>query len=355
MRSKPRKKRRPWLWAIAGVLAVTIAAGGAYAYGIYQSLDKMNTTEPGESKFFQTVPDRTAEKPPEWEGTERVNILLLGGDARGVDEGQVARSDSILVASIDPVSKKAHLFSVLRDTYVKIPGHGRERINTAVTLGGPPLAMETVGDLLGLEIQYYVYADFEGFKALVDSIGGVDYMVEKDMHYTDNADKNRYDINLKKGFQHLDGDKALQYVRFRHDAMSDFTRTERQRNFLKAVADKMQSTWNLVRMKQILDSVQPYIETNLEVSDMLRLGQLGLKIHMAGSAQVPPMELISEERVGGAAVIGIRDEEELLEFVRETLAKDDTVPAAEPAGTGPLGPVAGKDASGGREAAAPAP
>jgi anionic cell wall polymer biosynthesis LytR-Cps2A-Psr (LCP) family protein len=144
------------------------------------------------------------------------------------------------------------------------------------------------------------------------------------MRYTDNADKNRYDINLKKGYQHLDGDKALQYVRFRHDKLSDFTRTERQRNFLKAVAKQMQSTWNFIQMKKILDSVQPYIETNLQVSDMLKLGQLGLKAHMAGSEQLPPMDLITDKRVGGAAVIGIRDEDMLRQFVQDSLAKDDT-------------------------------
>src|SRR5690606_30360374 len=98
------------------------------------------------------------EKPPEWEGTERVNILLLGGDARGLKKGQVARSDSMLVVSVDPITKKAHLLSVLRDTYTDIPGHGKDRINTAITIGGPNLAMQTIGELLGLEIQYYVYA-----------------------------------------------------------------------------------------------------------------------------------------------------------------------------------------------------
>jgi LCP family protein required for cell wall assembly len=322
MRAKAAKRKRPWKWALLGILVVVLGFGTWWGAGIYSSLN--NFSKPQMDSIFRNIPETVADKPPEWEGTERVNILLLGGDARGVDEGQAARSDSLLVASIDPVSKKAHIFSILRDTYVQIPGFDHNRINTAITLGGPNLAMETVGDLLGLEIQYYLYADFEGFKALIDSIGGIDYEVEKDMRYTDNADKNRYDINLKKGYQHLDGDKALQYVRFRHDKLSDFTRTERQRNFLKAVAKQMQSTWNFIQMKKILDSVQPYIETNLQVSDMLKLGQLGLKAHMAGSEQLPPMDLITAKRVGGADVIGIRDEDMLRQFVQDSLAKDDT-------------------------------
>ncbi len=325
------KDWKHWTWkgwtafSVSFVLVIVLAYAAYQAVGIYNALDNFEKSEP--DSRFRDVVDETAEKPPEWEGKERVNIVLLGGDARGLDEGQVARSDSMLVVSVDPVTKRAHQLSILRDTYTDIPGHHRNRINTAITLGGPPLAMKTIGELLGLEIHYFVYADFEGFKALVDSIGGVDYDVEKNMRYTDNADGNRYDIDLKKGFQHLNGDQALQYVRFRHDAMSDFTRTERQRNFLKAVVAKLQSTWNIVRMKEILDSIQPHIETNMKVADMLKLGQLGLKIQMAGSAQVPPMELIADERVGGASVLGVRDEDALRKYVQDVLASTSTDPA----------------------------
>lgn len=326
MRKQTNKKKR-WKWLFVS-LSVIVGATAAFvifwSVGIYNALDNFSDT--GDSKSPAEGSEAAPVAIPEWEGTERVNILLLGGDARGVDEGQVARSDSILVASFDPVTKKAHLFSVLRDTYVNIEGHGRGRINTALTQGDFPLAMRTVGDLLGLDIQYYVYTDFEGFKAMIDTIGGIYFDVEKDMDYVDNADDNRYDIHLKKGYQLLDGDKALQYVRFRHDAMSDFTRTERQRNFLQAVSKELQSTWNIIRMKKILDSVEPYVKMNISVTDMLKLGQLGVKSHVASTTQIPPMELIAEDRVGGASVIGISDEDELRSYVQMTLQQDDTVP-----------------------------
>ncbi|CAM4417577.1 LCP family protein [Paenibacillus alkaliterrae] len=331
MRKQTNKKKR-WKWlfiSLSVILGAALAFTIYWGVGVYNALDNFSDPDGQETVID---PENTPVPVPEWEGKERVNILLLGGDARGVDEGQAARSDSILVASFDPVTKKAHLFSVLRDTYVNIEGHGRGRINTALTLGEYPLAMKTVGDLLGLDIQYYVYTDFEGFKSLIDTIGGIYFEVEKDMHYTDNADGNRYDIDLKKGYQLLDGDKALQYVRFRYDAMSDFTRTERQRNFLQAVSKELQSTWNLVRMKKILESVQPYIDMNISVGDMLKLGQLGVKSRIAGTTQIPPMEMISEDHVGGASVIGISDEDELRSFVQMTLQQDQTVP--EPAETG---------------------
>ncbi|RCW51846.1 LCP family protein [Paenibacillus prosopidis] len=326
MRTQKNKKRR-WKWFF---ISLSVILGAAVAFAIYWSVGVYNALDNFDNSKNETAtndnPEASPVPIPEWEGTERVNILLLGGDARGLDEGQTARSDSILVASFDPVTKKAHLFSVLRDTYVDIEGHGRGRINTALALGNYPLAMQTVGDLLGLDIQYYVYTDFEGFKALIDTIGGIYFDVEKDMQYTDNADGNRYDIDLKKGYQLLDGDKALQYVRFRHDAMSDFTRTERQRNFLQAVSKELQSTWNIIRMKKILESVQPYVDMNLSVRDMLQLGQLGVKSHVAGTTQIPPMELIAEDRVGGASVIGISDEDDLREYVQMTLQSDETVP-----------------------------
>jgi LCP family protein required for cell wall assembly len=351
-----RTKKFRWKWVIISLSTVAAVIIGITIYwgaGVYSALNDFQKP-PEESRFQEIEPEKTVEI-PKWEGKERVNILLLGGDARDAAEGEVARSDSLLVASFDPVTKKAHLFSILRDTYTDIEGYGRGRINTAISVGGPSLAMKSAGDLLGLEIQYYVYTDFEGFKSLIDTIGGIWFDVEKNMRYRDNADGNRYDINLEKGYQLLDGDKALQYVRFRHDALSDYTRTERQRNFLKAVADKLQSGWNLIRMKEILNSVSPYIETNLAVSDMLKLAQLGVESHVGGTAQVPPMELVKEETIGGASVISIRDEDALLGYVQEILSKDDTVPppSESPDGTGEQGTTDGASSTSNGGSASP--
>ncbi|WP_098747644.1 LCP family protein [Paenibacillus sp. EZ-K15] len=321
--NKRAKKKKAWIYAS---ISIGVLLLGIFSLFSYQAIGAINTLD-SLDKPKDTIPigqykEDESMKPVKWEGTERVNILLMGGDNRGLKENDKARSDSILLATFDPVTKKAHLLSILRDTYVRIEGHGEERVNTALALGGPNLAMKTIGDLLGLDIQYYVYTDFEGFKSLIDALGGIDFYVEKDMTYTDKADGNRYDIHLKKGQQKLDGDKALQYVRFRHDAMSDFTRTERQRNLLSAVADKLKSGWNLMRMKQILESVAPYIQTNLDISDMLKLATLGVESHIAGSAQVPPMDLIEGKSVRGASVLSVKNNEKLRAYVQEVLLKD---------------------------------
>ncbi len=317
-----KKKWKITLFSILGLAFIFLCAVGWWAWASVKEIDKAQ--KPKEESRFRQFEEKPEYKPPEWEGSERVNVLLMGGDDRGLREGEVPRSDTMLVASFDPVSKKIHLFSVLRDTRVEIPGYKDNRANTALSLGGPELAMKTIGNLMGLDVQYYVYADFQGFIKLVDALGGVDFYVEKDMKWTDNADGNRYDINLKKGQQHLDGDKALQYVRFRHDKLSDFSRTERQRQFLKAVALKLMDGWNLIKLPDILREVVPYIETNMTSNDMLKLGTLGYNSHQAGSAQIPPMDLVFDENVNGSAMLGIRNRDKLKEYVQEVLSTDDT-------------------------------
>ena len=251
--------------------------------------------------------NEASEPPPKWDGKERVNILLLGTDIRSLRPNEAPRSDMMLVASLDPQTKSVAMFSVMRDTYVEIPGFFNSRANTALQLGGPELAMRTIGELLGLPIQYYISTDFEGFIALVDAIGGVTIDVEKNMQYTDNADKNLYDIDLKKGVQLLDGKQSLQYVRFRYDAMSDFTRTERHRKFLNALATELKTGDTLVRLPSILRAIEPYIKTNLSLLDMSKLAALTYDFNLSDipGMQVPPSELIVGRKVNGASVLSV--------------------------------------------------
>lgn len=314
---------KKWLWGTA--LSLALAVTGVivyYGYSIVHFANSIST--PGTSSSTSSDTNDSSDTPttpiPKWEGQERVNILLLGGDSRGDDAG---RSDSVMVASIDPVSKKAHLFSVLRDTYVEIPGHGKSRLNAAFSYGGADLTKQTVGNLLGIPIQHYVYTDFTGFMALVDAVGGIDIDVEKDMYYTSKADKHMYDIDLKKGLQHMDGKTALQYVRFRHDATSDFTRTERQRIFMTELAKKMQSTTSLFKIPDILEATAPYIETDLSPTQMLKLASLGFDIHVndMDQQQIPPNKLLTNELVGSAQVLGV-NQTKLKAYIQNLFEKD---------------------------------
>lgn len=189
-----------------------------------------------------------------------------------------------------------------------------------------------------MPIHYYFYVDFQGFVELVDAIGGVDFHVEKNMKYSSQADGPELDIDLKEGLQHLDGKKALQYVRFRHDARSDYARTERQRNFLQAIAKEMQTTTNLLKLPSILKKIEPYIETNMSLNTMVRLGTLSFKVDTqnVNSLQLPPNHLLREVKLADGSEVITVDPASLQSYVKEkikpTVAKSsEDIEAAESA------------------------
>lgn len=309
---------RIWKRMLFLVVVALVATVGYYGYSFYQFAQDIQ-----EPNVITPPPDggaaTKAAEIPHWDGKDRVNILLMGVDRRGMKNSGLPRSDSMMLVSIDPVSKRYDLFSILRDTYVDIPGNGSSRINAAIVDGGPDLAMQTVSQFTGLPVDRYVITDFEGFKALIDAVGGVDLDVEKNMYYHDPTDKGVYDINLKKGPQHLDGNKALQYVRFRHDATSDYTRTERQRKLLAAVADQMKKGTTLIQLPSILKEVTPYVQTNISMMDMLKLSSLGLDLNTAnpGNYQLPPMGMFQESHRAGSVLIP--DVDQVQAFIQQTI------------------------------------
>ncbi|MBE3650781.1 LCP family protein [Paenibacillus polymyxa] len=316
-----RKKRILIVTLLLGVAAVSFIF--YYFFSIYKGLEGLSKT-PENSPFVKVSTDKVeALKAPEWEGTEPVNILLMGVDTRENNKGSVPRSDSMMVVSLNPTDKRIHVFSILRDTYTDIPGHGKNRINTAVT-HGPDTAMKAVSELLGVPVHFYVYTDFQGFIKLVDAVGGLDFYVEKDMYYESKVDLHEYDINLKQGQQHFDGKTALQYVRFRHDAMSDYSRTKRQRQFITALAEKVKTTTSIMKFPSILEEISPYIDTNLSVSDMWNLASVGYQSTLNGNEQIPPMKLLKETYVGKAAVLDVKSRTDLKQFVQSIINSDSS-------------------------------
>ncbi|WP_421617237.1 LCP family protein [Brevibacillus sp. TJ4] len=323
---------RIWKRVMFLLLVAVFGAAGYYGYAFYQftqGIQQPNLVSEAKPTVPKPEPSKTQEI-PQWDGKERVNILLLGVDRRGMRQNELPRSDSMLVVSIDPVKKRYDLFSILRDTYVDIPKHGSSRINAAIVNGGPELAMQTVSEFTSLPIDRYVITDFDGFKALIDALGGVELEVEKNMYYRDPTDKGQYDIDLKKGVQTLDGDKALQYVRFRYDATSDYTRTERQRKLMAAVADQMKQGTTLIQLPNILKEITPYIQTNISSLDMLKLASLGMQVNTEnpGNYQIPPMGMFEESNRAGSVLIPNVQQvqrfiQEKLQGPPETTAKSD--------------------------------
>jgi LCP family protein required for cell wall assembly len=323
--SKPKlKPRRIWLKVGLSIVLILALVITYYLYSIYSFANEIYESPPApiaSAEGGDGEPLPAISEPPEWYGDERINILLLGGDSRGIKSTSYARSDTMMVVSIDPADKSTHLFSLLRDTYVKIPGKGSNRINSAITSDGPLLSMETVSNLMDIPIHYYVYTDFEGFISLIDAIGGVEFEVDKNMRRVDNADDPRYNIKLEKGLQQMDGLTALQYVRYRSDALSDFSRADRQRKFLSAIANKMKSTTSLFKLPLVLNSIAPYIKTDIPPGDLLKLAKLGLKLDTTQltGIQIPPSGSYKDEVINGMEVLVIVPEN-IQSYVKEQLA-----------------------------------
>ncbi|MCQ2373531.1 MAG: LCP family protein [Phascolarctobacterium sp.] len=197
------------------------------------------------------------------------NIVVLGVDERP-EEDDPGRSDTLFVMMLDTDNKSIGLLSIPRDTRVRIPKYGYDKINHAYPLGGRELTQRTVEEFLGIRINNYVMVDFKGFKGLVDAIGGVDIDIENDMYYRDSWDG--FTIDLKKGKQHLNGETAIQYVRFR-DEEGDLGRVKRQQHFLMAMYEKIASEELLKHIPGLAKQLSQMVKTDMDVTDMITMGR----------------------------------------------------------------------------------
>jgi LCP family protein required for cell wall assembly len=236
-----------------------------------------------------TSPDLT------WQGKERVNILVMGIDQRTGEEGAF-RTDTMLVLTLDPVTKTGGMLSIPRDLWVPIPGYGVGRINTAHVLGdiddypggGPALAVKTVQNNLGVPIHYYARVDFNAFVELVDRIGGIDIYVEEEIDDPtypshDPADPYGYaPLHIEAGQHHFDGELALKYARTRHSAGGDFDRAERQQKVLKAVFTKVTRLDMLPTLipqaPQMWGLLQNSVDTDLTLDEIIALARLATQV-----------------------------------------------------------------------------
>jgi len=198
----------------------------------------------------------------------RVNILIVGCD----EIENHGRADTIVFLSISPKTKDALILSIPRDTRVEIPGRGMDKINHAYAFGGESLISEAVSSFLDVPIHFYAVVDFNGFVYIIDELGGVEIDVEKEMYYVDKA--GGVEINLHPGKQILDGEKALQYIRFRYDKLGDLGRIKRQQKLALAVIKKMINFDSITKIPQISEGMKGYIETNIEARYTVALTNL---------------------------------------------------------------------------------
>lgn len=219
--------------------------------------------------------------PLPWDGANRVTILVMGLDYRDWEGEGPSRTDSMMLVTMDPVSRTAGMLSIPRDLWVNIPGFGYGKINTAYYLGelydlaggGPGLAIQTVEDLLGIDINYYAQIDFAAFENFINEIGGIEVDVPYEITVDPIGPHNT--VTLSQGLQRLDGPTALAYARNRETFGSDFDRADRQQQVVMAIFDQITSLGALPKLiansPTIYNNLRNGIHTNLSLKETISL------------------------------------------------------------------------------------
>lgn len=251
LKRKRKRRLRPAAWLLVIAFFVLCAWAGFKI---------------GQSVMDPLIPqDIEGEFKPEVSNTKDIlNILLLGVDQR---ENEPARSDTIILASLNLTDKKAYLLSIPRDTRVAIPGRsGKTKLNHAHAYGGPDLAVDTVEDFLDIPVHYYVETNFDGFEGIIDILGGITLNVEYRM------DVPLENIDLQPGLQKLDGHDALSYVRWRDDGTGDIGRIKRQQKFFQALSDQAMQFSTIWKIPELLGEINKHVKTDLSLTKMVTLG-----------------------------------------------------------------------------------
>lgn len=284
-----------WLWfwlGMSGIAMVSATAGALLAVSLTSTPLMQASLSPDEAAVFDR--DRISGSGLQFsELTRPVNILIMGMSVLPPDVRNPPTetknlkylpqvnsfdglADVMLLIKFDPEKKKLVMLSIPRDTRIEIEGHGLKKINSANVFGGPALTAKTVNNLLnGVGIDRYMRINVLGVGKLIDALGGVTVYVPKDMKYQD--DSQHLYINLKKGKQHLNGDQALQLLRFRHDENGDIGRIQRQQMVVRALIDQSLNPATLTQLPNVLNVVKEHIDTNLTVEELLTLAGFGVR------------------------------------------------------------------------------
>lgn len=286
------------------VLAVML--GGTLLFRHY--LNQIQYTEPQEPSdgsilaVFSAIPlGNTAEERIGGPGSDLLNILLIGQDAREGDEQ--ARSDSMILCSYSKKTNTLTMTSFLRDLYVEIPGHGSNRINAAYSFGGTKLLKKTLEHNFGLYIDGSIEVDFSHFSEIIDHLGGVEIQLRQDEANTVNKQTGS---NLSEGLQKLNGAQALAYSRIRNlDIDGDFSRTDRQRKVISALVEAFRDI-RIAELTPLLNDLLPMITTDLNPGQIL-FSALDIVPNLTSmetaSQRVPADGTFTDQTIDGMAVL----------------------------------------------------
>ena len=262
---------------------------------------------------------------PPFDGKDSVYILALGEDDTGCNKTKPrGLSDTIILLRADFANKRVAAISIPRDTKINLDPYGEMKINAAHVQGGPTLTAIAVEQLTGIKPDYYVKTNLKGFRKSVDILGGVEIDVEKNMHYNDNW--GHLHIDLHKGRQLLNGEKAMEYVRFRHDKLGDITRMERQQKFLKVFVAKMLSPTKLPKLPFVVKALMDNVDTTLSVRDAVYLAEFAKNFSVSDvkMATLPA----TPEYIHGVSYM-IPDENETYKVVQELFFPKPPMPRIE--------------------------
>ena len=276
IKQQPKKKKKNKAIKIIGIIILILVlilagvVGGTYWY-VHDKLGKMQQVEIDEDNL--SIDNKVQQNLSGYR-----NIALFGVDSRDDDLGKGNRSDCIIIASINNKTKEVKLLSVYRDTYLQIEGHGLDKVTHAYAYGGPELAIQTLNTNLDLNIKEFVTVNFDSVAAIVNKLGGVTINIEQSEikyinEYIDATSKITGISSkhvTKSGKQTLDGVQAVAYSRIRYTAGGDHKRTERMRNILEAMVNKVK-TKSIGEINEILDYSLPMIYTNINANDIIAL------------------------------------------------------------------------------------
>lgn len=290
---------------------------------------------------------------PKWDGASRINIAFFGLRG-GEEDGCSTCTDTIMILTVDPVTKTAGMLSIPRDMWVNIPGAGYGRINTAWAIGenaklpggGPALAMQTVSQFIGVPIHYYVQVDFGTFVSFINLIGGIDVYVEERMVLDPEGEGPDHFVLKPGDYRHLTGKRALAYARCRHESQGcsggDVGRAKRQQQVILAIRDKVLEpetfTSLISQAPQLYAEFSSGVRTNLPLEDALRMAVLAKDIRVEEIRQGvidTTMAIPTNTTINGVPANVLRPVSDLIRILRDEIF----VPS------GPLSPMAQGDAA----------
>jgi LCP family protein required for cell wall assembly len=267
-------KKKYVIWGTTALVLILLI-GSVFAYNLYNqyknTLDKVSISPDPNDPNYNDEDDQTEGKTSEV--FENPFVLFLYGIDQREGQNDQGRPDTLMLALIDPDLLKVTLISIPRDSYVSIPGYrGKDKINHSFPAGGVDLTVQTIEKWLDIDIFGHTAIDFEGFRELVDLVGGVDVYVDQSIQYDSTADGTH--IRLEKGQQVLDGKNALDFVRARLDNRgsryytSDYERMERQQLVLKALGGEIVSLKSLPKIFSMMNVVGNNVTTTLAPDEL---------------------------------------------------------------------------------------